>query len=340
MGLPYATDGTVVRLAKEVAKEEVNKALAEFDPGQGGGSVSGVENVYVDGQSVVSNNKAYITQAVKKYNNTYPYAIGDLVESNGNIFRSTINDNLGHDPMTLTPYWVQYNIYNLIRHVEVLPEEDVDIYSDSFIEVDGEVYFKWAEQYKGRIRYTYKKIGASESVDGIIHNSIQIENDNGSIALGGTTISEGETSVYIGNSIEAAGDNSVAIGAHAQLSDDYATSVGAYSTSTGNGTAIGANSVSSSGGTALGKGAKALATNAIQLGAGENTTSNSLQVGSDTIYKTDDHALMANGIMQAGKPIWGTILDPSDPDEYTEGNPGQLYLNISTNELFFYSIDG
>lgn len=72
----------------------------------------------------------------------------------------------------------------------------------------------------------------------------------------------------------------------------------------------------------------------IQLGKGTNSTSNSLQIFDDNIYKADTHTLTVQNIEQNGNPVYGILSGTVDPTSETVGAVSQFYLNTTDKKLW------
>lgn len=75
-------------------------------------------------------------------------------------------------------------------------------------------------------------------------------------------------------------------------------------------------------------------TNVIQIGTGTNTTSNSLQIRDDNIYKTDTHTLTVQNAEINGTPAYGVLSGTSAPTTSTVGAVGQFYLDTTNKQLY------
>ena len=142
--------------------------------------------------------------------------------------------------------------------------------------------------------YEWQSVGDETLAKQIQDNTTQIVPISGGLKLGGARFT-GNNSVVIGNSAYVA-ESGVSIGYGATAEGFYSTAVGyqAY-----------ANNYSSS----FGRGAK-IASNtyrAIQLGAGTNAISDTLQIQTDNIYNANTHTLTVQNIELNGVDL-GTLL--------------------------------
>jgi hypothetical protein len=70
---------------------------------------------------------------------------------------------------------------------------------------------------------------------------------------------------------------------------------------------------------AIGRNAKADESNVIQLGTGQNSTENTLQIYDDNIYNWNDLTLDVQDLHQNGNPVFGTLTDTVTPDAWLHG---------------------
>ena len=155
-----------------------------------------------------------------------------------------------------------------------------------------------------------------EEFNNLVNNEVQIVPTSGGLAIGGALKPSNTNSIAIGgNGTRALNNGDVAIGGNAvcYTSGNYKVAIG------NNATADKQNSI------AIGNSARANETNTIQFGFGTNNTANSLQIGSDNIYKTDTHTLTVQNIALNGVDLQGTLSSLEGQNEYIGRYEGATY---------------
>lgn len=176
----------------------------------------------------------------------------------------------------------------------------MSITTETVDEVDTNVY-EWTNLSESGVSQT--------DFDALVNNETQIVNDNNTFKAGGTrnlTVNP-ISAVIIGNNADS-GNFGVAIGR--QATNHFDASI------------------------AIGNKSKTNNYYAIQLGEGTNSTSRSLQIYNDNIYKTDTHTLTVNNIEQNGNPVYAVLQGTTAPDTTTVGAVTQFYLNTTDKKLY------
>ena len=164
-----------------------------------------------------------------------------------------------------------------------------------------------------------------EEFNNLVNNEVQIVPTNGGLAIGGALKPSNTNAIAIGgNGTRALNNGDVAIGSNAicYTSGNYKVAIG------NNATADKQNSI------AIGNSARANETNTIQFGFGTNNTANSLQIGSDNIYKTDTHTLTVQNAQVNGSNVYGVLFGTEAPTTTTVGSAGQIYIDTVAQKVY------
>lgn len=229
--------------------------------------------------------------------------------------------------------------------VDTLPNENIDEntiylvpktsgsgndYYDEYLYINGNFEHIGSTQVDLTDYATTEQVNAlNTKVDNVINNSLLIS----------------EPLNYGFNAGKNARGNGVSIGYNANVTN-YGVSIGSNTStgrgvsigynakSVGSGTAVGDGSNSSFGGTALGSSAKAIATDAVQLGTGTNNIDKSLQILDKNIYRADTDTLIAENIGDRTNSI--KVSDIATKSQIpaivlTELGDGSYSLDINTN---------
>lgn len=103
MGLPYATEGNVLR----IVREEIS-------------------------------NSGFSAPAIIFWKDSTTFKQNDLAIYMGDIYKSLLNGNINHNPTTDKTYWVK--LEHIIEYKDSLPTADEK--SVTFVEVNGQLYYK------------------------------------------------------------------------------------------------------------------------------------------------------------------------------------------------------
>lgn len=160
-----------------------------------------------------------------------------------------------------------------------------------------------------------------EDFDKLVNNEVQIVNSNSKYKLLLAGAKDTSRGITIGNSANTNAWNGIAIG-HDVVVNTQGIAIGQYS------------SVHGTSGIAIGISASAQNTNSYQLGSGANNIANSLQIGSDNIYKTDTHTLTVQNAQVNGSNVYGVLFGTEAPTTTTVGSAGQIYIDTVAQKVY------
>lgn len=173
------------------------------------------------------------------------------------------------------------------------------------------------EEQQAQARENIGVTGGEPIAEAIKDNTTQIIPKSGGLKLGGGT---------------ATGTRSIAIGEAAQSNTPYGVAIGYNARAGHTSTGGGGIAVSSSY-----KGAKTSANEAIQLGDGTNSTSNSLQIHDDNVYNFSTHTATFQNLQIDGIDEYPTLSGADAPTTTTVGKVKQFYVETTTPALYYCS---
>ena len=166
---------------------------------------------------------------------------------------------------------------------------------------------------------------SKEEFDALVNNKTQIQNiENPDLFLiGGAEkyMSFTNAGIGIGQNASIHTNGNIAIGKNSMATNYGSIAIGENSSATNSNIALGYNSESSASG-------------AIQLCSGTNSTSRSLQIYNDNIYKANTHTLTVQNAEINGTPAYGVLSGTSAPTTTTVGAVGQFYLDTTNKQLY------